>query len=72
VSEAENVRVERIVNQPPRVRGVRLPPSVIRQGVSMGMALAMVCSWAVNHSVGLAIVHGILSWAYVFYYVLAY
>ena len=38
----------------------------------MGMALAMVCSWAVNKSVGWAIIHGLLSWIYVIYYAIRY
>ena len=38
----------------------------------MGAALAMVISWEHNHSVFWAIIHGILSWLYVFYYLLAH
>ena len=42
------------------------------KGVSFGSVLAMViryCNW---HSVGWAIVHGLLSWVYVIYYVIRY
>jgi len=45
---------------------------VTRSGLSMGAALAMVISWEHNHSVFWAIIHGILSWLYVFYYLLAH
>ena len=41
------------------------------KGVSFGSVLAMViyCNW---HSVGWAILHGLLSWVYVIYYVIRY
>jgi len=41
-------------------------------GVGFGSALAMVISWSMNQSVLWAIVHGILSWLYVIYYVVRY
>ena len=37
-------------------------------GVGFGTALAIAISWSANKSIGWAIVHGILSWAYVVYY----
>ncbi len=42
--------------------------SVVGAGVGFGSALAMTMSWAANHSILWAIVHGILSWIYVIYY----
>ncbi len=45
---------------------------VVRSGISLGTALAIVLSWSVNKSVLWAIIHGILSWIYVVYYVIAY
>lgn len=39
-------------------------------GIGFGSVLAMVISFNVNQSVIWAIVHGILSWLYVIYYVL--
>ena len=42
------------------------------QGVSFGTALAMVISYAKWHSIFWAIIHGILSWVYVIYYVVKY
>jgi hypothetical protein len=37
-------------------------------GVGFGTALAITISWSLNKSILWAIVHGILSWIYVFYY----
>jgi hypothetical protein len=43
---------------------------VTRAGVSFGSALAIAISWSVNQSVLWAIIHGILSWLYVIYYLI--
>lgn len=43
---------------------------VTKAGVSFGTALAIAISWSVNKSVLWAIVHGILSWIYVIYYII--
>lgn len=43
---------------------------VARTGISLGSALAIAISWSVNQSVLWAVVHGILSWVYVIYYVI--
>ena len=43
-----------------------------KTGISFGAALAMVISYTNWHSVGLAIIHGLLSWVYVIYYVIRY
>ena len=44
----------------------------VEKGVSFGSALAMIISYANWHSVGWAILHGLLSWFYVIYYVIRY
>ena len=44
----------------------------VKSGITFGSALAMVISYTAWHSVGWAIFHGLLSWAYVIYYVLVY
>ena len=44
----------------------------VKGGISFGSALAMIISYANWHSVGWAIIHGILSWIYVIYYVIKY
>jgi hypothetical protein len=43
--------------------------SVTKAGVSFGSALAMAISFHLHQSVLWAIVHGLLSWIYVVYYV---
>ena len=37
-------------------------------GLGFGGALAIAISFNVNHSIGWAIAHGLLSWIYVLYY----
>ena len=44
----------------------------VQTGISFGSALAMIISYANWHSVGWAILHGLLSWFYVIYYVIRY
>ena len=41
-----------------------------KYGISFGSALAIAISYVNNHSVLWAIIHGILSWIYVIYFVL--
>ena len=43
-----------------------------KSGITFGSALAMVISYNAWHSIGWAIVHGLLSWAYVIYYIIVY
>jgi hypothetical protein len=43
-----------------------------RQGISFGSALAMILSWSINQSILWAVLHGILSWVYVIYFVIRY
>ena len=44
----------------------------IKTGISFGSALAIVISYVNWHSIGWAIFHGLLSWAYVIYYIIRY
>ena len=44
----------------------------VEKGLSFGAALAMVISYVKWHSVGWAIVHGLMSWIYVIYFALRY
>ena len=44
----------------------------VQHGITFGSALAMVISYVNWHSIGWAIIHGILSWGYVIYYVIRY
>lgn len=43
-----------------------------KKGITFRTCLAMVISYANWHSVGWAIVHGLMSWLYVIYFVIAY
>ncbi|GJQ20820.1 MAG: hypothetical protein HBSIN02_11750 [Bacteroidia bacterium] len=45
---------------------------VVRSGISFGTALAIVISWTANQSIIWAIIHGLLSWIYVIYYLIMY
>lgn len=44
----------------------------VKSGITFGSALAMVISYTTWHSVSWAIVHGLMSWVYVIYFVLRY
>ncbi len=51
----------------PRRRKISI---IMQHGTTFGAALAMAISFNVNQSVLWAIIHGIFSWLYVFYYCL--
>ena len=42
--------------------------TVTQQGIGLGSALGIVCSWQRNRSILWAILAGILSWFYVLYF----
>ncbi|SCP95279.1 hypothetical protein [Anaerobium acetethylicum] len=44
----------------------------VRTGITFGSCLAMVISYTNWHSVLWAIIHGLLSWVYVIYYIIFY
>ena len=44
----------------------------VKSGITFGSALAMVISYVNWHSVGWAIIHGLMSWVYVIYYIIRY
>ncbi len=44
----------------------------VKEGISFGTALAMVISFVTWKSMGWAIVHGLLGWVYVIYYMIRY
>jgi hypothetical protein len=44
----------------------------VRSGITFGSCLAMVISYSNWHSIFWAIIHGLLSWIYVIYYIIAY
>ena len=41
---------------------------VVDYGIGLGSAIAIVISWSRNGSVLFAIIHGLLSWLYIIYY----
>lgn len=45
---------------------------VVKGGITFGSCLAMIISYTTWKSVIWAIVHGLLSWAYVLYFVIRY
>jgi hypothetical protein len=44
--------------------------TVAQTGIGLGSAIAVVCSWQRNRSILWAILAGVLSWFYVFYFAL--
>lgn len=44
----------------------------IKKGIGFGAALAMVISYVKWQSIGWAIIHGLLNWMYVVYYIIKY
>jgi hypothetical protein len=44
----------------------------IRNGISFGSVLAIVMSWTLNKSIVWAILHGLMGWIYVVYYIIKY
>lgn len=46
--------------------------TTLKSGISFGSALAMVISYVNWHSVGWAVVHGLMGWLYVGYYIIKY
>ena len=50
----------------------RKTKTVVKSGITFGTCLAMVISYTNWHSVGWAIVHGLLSWLYAIYYIIRY
>ena len=64
--------MERSVEAMQENNKIEIVEKSVKTGVSFGTALAMVISYTNWHSVGWAILHGLMSWVYVVYYVLRY
>ncbi len=45
---------------------------IVKSGITFGTALAMAISFHVNQSVLWALIHGVLGWIYVVYFVVRY
>lgn len=52
--------------------GKKTVEKTVKTGISFGSALAMIISYTAYKSIGWAIVHGVLSWIYVIYYIIRY
>lgn len=50
----------------------KIAKKTVKEGISFGSALAMVISFVTWKSVGWAIIHGLLGWVYVIYFLLRY
>ena len=46
--------------------------TIITLSGCIGTAIAVTLSYAINHSIGWCILHGIFGWFYVIYYVIKY
>lgn len=46
--------------------------TTLKSGISFGSALAMVISYVNWHSVSWTVVHGLMGWLYVGYYIIKY
>ena len=51
---------------------IKFSARTAKNGIEFGSALAMVISYVTWRSIGWAILHGMLGWAYVIYYMLKY
>jgi len=49
---------------------IQTTQTVAQTGIGLGSAIAVVCSWQRNRSILWAILAGIFSWLYVFYFAL--
>lgn len=44
--------------------------TVVKNGIGVGVVMAMIISWSLNHSVLWMLIHAFFSWFYVIYYLL--
>ena len=78
LAECFGITVEELIygksTQPnnPKVIIEKTTKKGIDTGAAVGIALAVVLSYTKWHSIGWAIFHGFLNWAYVIYYVIKY
>lgn len=47
------------------------PGAVAEHGITLGSAIAVVCSWQRNKSIFWAVVAGVFSWFYVLYFAIS-
>lgn len=64
--------MERSVEAMQENNKIEIVEKSVKTGITFGSALAMVISYTNWHSVGWAVIHGLMSWLYVVYYILRY
>ena len=64
--------MERSVEAMQENKKIEIVEKSVKTGITFGSALAMVISYTNWHSVGWAVIHGLMSWLYVIYYILRY
>ena len=64
--------MERSVEAMQENKKIEFVEKSVKTGITFGSALAMVISYTNWHSVGWAVIHGLMSWLYVIYYILRY
>ncbi len=75
ISEVLDVTVEELIYGTKQERTTIINKNTVKnvtKGLSFGSALAMVISYVTWNSVGWAIIHGLLGWVYVIYFVVKY
>ena len=72
LAEIFDVSVERIIYDKEKKRWHFAINFGTQECVNMGTILAMIISYAKWKSIGWAIIHGALNWAYVIYYIIKY
>lgn len=71
LAEVFEISVEELIYEKSKPGNVSIS-SASKGGISFGCALAMIISYTHWHSIGWAILHGLLSWIYVIYYIIRY
>ena len=64
--------MERSVEAMQENNKIEIVEKSVKTGITFGSALAMVISYTNWHSVVWAVIHGLMSWLYVIYYILRY
>ncbi|WP_460292815.1 hypothetical protein [Clostridium sardiniense] len=64
----ENNEVKQTTNDNKNV----IVKKTVKSGLSFGSCLAMIISYTAWHSIPWAILHGLMSWIYVIYYLIKY
>lgn len=79
LSQLFNVSVEEIIygerrNTVTNVTNItnQIVDNTAKKGIGFGVALAMIISYVKWKSIGWAILHGLLNWVYVLYYIIKY